>query len=122
MPTAEAAFCLAGANVLTRRVVSVEPHLAARGETHMNRWETARDGHALITFLDGSEQELDVSTEVLVRTARTSSTGTLVQVAQAVGVTTNRVTQLGAGSSYQVETPSAVAFVRGTKFIVGVVR
>src|SRR5438874_8006802 len=94
-------------------------HAAANGETLQagDRVRTATPGRALLTFFDGSEQELDAGTEVLVQAlGQSGAGGTLTAIAQAGGVTINRVAQLGNSSSYQLQTPSATALVPGTVF------
>jgi hypothetical protein len=84
---------------------------------------TDPSGGATLTFVDGSELQLDAGTEVLVKAlGQTDGGGLLTTIAQAGGVTINRVAQLGANSSYQLETPSATALVRGTVFRGRVVR
>ena len=84
---------------------------------------TGPTGGALLTFSDGSEQELDAGTEVRIRAlGRTAGGGLLVALATAVGVTVNRVVELAPFSSYQLQTPSAAAMVRGTTFRSRVVR
>ena len=78
---------------------------------------TAADGHALVTFLDGSEIEMLPSTEITLRTVADSyGGGTVVQVQMSVGEAISRVTQLSGDSSYQFMTPNATALVRGTIF------
>ena len=84
---------------------------------------TSNPGSALITFVDGSEQELDAGTEIqIVAVGTTSGGGTLTILAQAVGVTIDRVADLTEDSTYQVETPLATAVVRGTVFRTRVLR
>ncbi len=78
---------------------------------------TGDPGRALLTFFDGSEQELGPNTEVLLQALGDSpGGGLLIQIAQASGVTVNRVAQLGQNSSYELQTPNTTAVVRGTVF------
>ncbi len=88
-----------------------------------DRLATDVTGRALITFFDGSEVELQPGTEVLLqRIGQTAGGGTLTQIAQAGGLTVNRIASLGEDSSYQVQTPNSTALVRGTAFSVEVER
>ncbi|GEM_PF-3739380 len=100
-------------------------HPGVSGETLQagDRVITGASGSAVVTFFDGSEEQLDPETEVRVdELTRTAGGGTLTAMAQASGVTINRVAKLGANSSFALETPSAVALVRGTEFRGRVVR
>lgn len=77
-------------------------HEGASGETLSSgdRIITGTPGAAVITFSDGSEQELDAGTEVrLDQLGQTSGGGTLTLVAQAGGTTVNRVAKLGTNST-----------------------
>jgi uncharacterized protein YfaP (DUF2135 family) len=76
-----------------------------------------------ITFFDGSTIELQAGTEIEVVSLGISDTGsTTIKLKQAIGNTISRVTKLlDPASSYEVETPAAVAAVRGSSMLVKVV-
>ena len=79
---------------------------------------TGNNGSANLTFFDGSVMEIKANSEILVNELTTSSTGsTAVSLKQTVGSTINRIGKLvDSSSKYEVETPAAVAVVRGTIF------
>ena len=79
---------------------------------------TGSNGSANLTFFDGSVMEIKASSEILVNELSTASTGsTAVSLKEMVGSTINRVAKLvDSSSKYEVETPAAVAVVRGTAF------
>ncbi len=88
-----------------------------------DRLITDVSGIALVTFFDGSELEVDVATGTRIDSlGQTAGGGILITIAQASGLTINRVVELGYGATYQLETPSTTALVRGTEFIGRVVR
>jgi hypothetical protein len=127
-PTAQATLATL---TVTEPSVTVIPgasgaaHAGVSGETvgAGDRILTANPGGAVITFADGSEVELAPGTEVrLDAVGQTAGGGSLVAIAQASGTTVSRVTDLGANGSYQLETPNATAFVRGTLFQTDVLR
>lgn len=104
---------------------SGELRLAVSGDLVQvdDRVLTGTPGRALITFFDGSEMEMQPGTEVLLRRVEESGSGGLVaQLAQATGVSVNRVAELANDSSYQLQTPNTTALVRGTVFSAAVVR
>jgi uncharacterized repeat protein (TIGR01451 family) len=79
--------------------------------------KTGAGSSAEITFLDGSTIKLQADTEIDIATLEISTeTGSkTIQVKQAIGDTVSRVTHLiDTASSYEVETPSCVAAVRGS--------
>ena len=79
---------------------------------------TGDNGSAKLTFFDGSVMEIKANSEILVNELSTSSTGsTTVSLNEVVGSTINRIGKLvDSASKYEVETPAAVAVVRGTVF------
>ena len=91
---------------------------AADGQTLSlgDQLRTGADGAALLTFFDGSETQLTPGTHVQIVASGTTGGPSVFQV---IGTTVNRVQQQGAGS-FQTDTPSSVALVRGTTFIVTV--
>jgi prepilin-type processing-associated H-X9-DG protein len=79
---------------------------------------TGSDGSANLVFFDGSVMEIKASSEILVNELSTASSGsTAVSLKEMVGSTINRVAKLvDSASKYEVETPAAVAVVRGTVY------
>ncbi len=79
---------------------------------------TGNNGSANLTFFDGSVMEIKANSEILVNELSTASTGsTAVSLKETVGSTINRIGKLvDSASKYEVDTPAAVAVVRGTVF------
>jgi len=79
---------------------------------------TGNNGSANLTFFDGSVMEIKANSEILVNELSTASTGsTAVSLKEMVGSTVNRVAKLvDSSSKYEVETPAAIAVVRGTVY------
>jgi len=75
--------------------------------------ETTR---ALILFADNSSVSLDYSTIITLTEIPTEEGGN-VDLLQEAGQAWHRVEKLGKNENYQVQTPTAIAAVRGTKFI-----
>jgi hypothetical protein len=101
------------------------PHPGTSGELLQarDRVMTGSPGGATLTFLDGSQVELDAAAELeIVALEQTPAGGALTIVSQAVGVAVHQVSQLGASSSYQVDTPNTSTLVRGTTFRTRVAR
>ena len=85
--------------------------------------KTGDDSGAEITFFDGSTIELEAGTEIEIVTLAISAdcASTTITLEQTIGTTISRVTKiLDPGSSYEVETPTGVAAVRGSVLIVTV--
>ena len=85
--------------------------------------KTGDDSGAEITFFDGSTMELEAGTEIEILSLDLScDTGvTTITLTQTIGTTISRVTKLlDPASSYEVETPTGVAGVRGSVLIVTV--
>ena len=81
------------------------------------------DSRAVITFFEGSTIELEAGTEVeVVELGIAEETGsTIIRLKQSIGNTVSRVTKLAdVHSTYEIETPTAVAAVRGSIMFVGV--
>ena len=80
-----------------------------------DRLRTGADGHALVTFADGSTVALDPQTELTVAelTVDGSRRITLVQVS---GRLWHNVAPSAAGDAYTIETPDAVVTAQGTLF------
>jgi uncharacterized repeat protein (TIGR01451 family) len=75
------------------------------------------NSRATITFFEGSTIELEPGTEVNVAELSVAATGsTTIRLKQDLGKTVSRVEKLtDPASRYEVETPAAVALVRGTR-------
>jgi hypothetical protein len=84
--------------------------------------KTGDDSGAEITFFDGSTIELKPGTEIEIASLDISTTGsTTISLKQTIGSTVSRVTKLlDPASSYEVETPTGVAAVRGTVALISV--
>jgi prepilin-type processing-associated H-X9-DG protein len=80
--------------------------------------KTGSNGSANLTFFDGSVMEIKANSEILINELSTATTGsTTVSLMEQVGSTINRIGKLvDSSSKYEVETPAAVAIVRGTTF------
>jgi len=80
--------------------------------------KTGSDGSAELRFFEGSVMEVEANSQVVIEDlSLTASGSTSVGLKQLLGNTVNRVGQLvDSASSYEVETPAAVAVVRGTAF------
>ena len=82
-------------------------------------------GRATITFPEGSTVELEGSTEIRVAnlSISTGTPATTISLRQEIGKTTSRVKKLiDPASRYEIETPAAVALVRGSVMFVDVVQ
>jgi hypothetical protein len=79
---------------------------------------TAADSYALLTFFEGSTIKLQPNTEIEIQTLqKVDASRTEIVLKQWVGKTWSRVIKMGdTGSRYEIETPAAVALVRGTLF------
>ena len=85
--------------------------------------KTGDDSGAEITFFDGSTMELEAGTEIEILSLDLAcDTGvTTITLEQTIGTTISRVTKLlDPGSSYEIETSTGVAGVRGSTMIVTV--
>jgi hypothetical protein len=88
-----------------------------------DRIRTADNSSAVITFFEGSTTELKPNTEIGITELiiEVGPESTTVSLEQIIGTTINRVQKLvDTASSYEIETPSAVAAVRGTEYEVAV--
>jgi hypothetical protein len=81
---------------------------------------TGPDGLALLTFFDGSETQLQADAHISLEVPAGATAGQSVSIFQSSGTTINRVRHLSPGASFQTDTPSAVAMVRGTTYVVSV--
>jgi hypothetical protein len=85
--------------------------------------KTGDDSTAQITFLDGSTVDLEANTEIdIVALEISSETGSkTITLDQIIGDTVSRVTHLiDPESSYEIDTPSGTAGVRGSVMVVHV--
>jgi VCBS repeat-containing protein len=85
--------------------------------------KTGDDSGAEITFFDGSTIELEADTEIKVVSLDISldTDSKTITLEQTIGTTISRVTKLlDPASSYEIETPTGVAAVRGSTMIVTV--
>ena len=81
------------------------------------------DSQAIITFFEGSIIELASSTQIEIKALEPADAVSLktVSIQQDIGRTVSRVKKLAdPASSYQIETPSSIAAVRGTTMVVNV--
>lgn len=78
--------------------------------------KTDAKSRALILFADNSSVSLDYSTTVTLTEIPTSEGGN-VNLLQEAGNAWHRVEKLSGSNTYQVQTPTTIAAVRGTKFI-----
>lgn len=97
-------------------------HQGAEGEPlHQGDTVITGDGRAEIEYSDGSVTRLDHGTTFALQELATTADAEQITGAQASGSTFSRVVELtGSDSRFDVETPSAVASVRGTVFFVEV--
>jgi hypothetical protein len=87
--------------------------------------KTGDDSTAQITFLDGSTIDLEANTEIdIVALEISSATGSkTITLDQIIGDTISRVTHLvDPESSYEIDTPSGTAGVRGSSMRVRVIK
>ena len=79
---------------------------------------TDENSHAILTFFEGSTIKLDPDTYLEInRAEEDEQQSTAISLKQWLGRTWSRVTKMvDSGSSFEVETPSATAIVRGTLF------
>ncbi|HKY49951.1 MAG TPA: FecR family protein [Candidatus Limnocylindria bacterium] len=87
-----------------------------------DRVRTADDGHAIVTFLDGSTVTIDPATTITIVEATATASGVIaIRLEQALGRTWSSVQKLAhIDSRFEIITPSTTATVRGTGFITAV--
>jgi hypothetical protein len=82
---------------------------------------TSSDGHAVLTFIDGSTMVIEPAGSLVLEEATFTQGSVAVRVFQSVGLTWSSVSRLLApGSRFEVRTPAITASVRGTAFEVEV--
>ena len=72
-----------------------------------------KNGKATVVFKEGEIMHLEPNTEIVLSEISSKS----IKTTQVLGETWNTVTKLSGVAEYTVETPSTVATVRGTRFI-----
>lgn len=87
-----------------------------------DRVRTDAQGHALVTFFDGSTIEIEPATTLTVDTAASNADGSItISLTQSIGRTWSSVQRLTkASSKFEIKTPTSTAVVRGTGFITDV--
>jgi hypothetical protein len=116
---------IVGGNVLVMKPGDTEWTSGAAGMTLGVDYKikTEAGGHATITFFEGSTIELDSSTEISLSELSIDGTASDIRIEQGLGKTVSRVKKLiDPASGYEIETPAAIASVRGTDFYVSVNR
>jgi hypothetical protein len=124
-PGSQASLLVLEGSVTVFTAATALEHPGVTGEMLVqgDRVTTAADGGALLTFLDGSELEMDASSQIeLTLLVQTDDGGVARLITQLSGVTINRVAHLSGESSYELQTPNATALVRGTVFLGRVAR
>jgi hypothetical protein len=98
----------------------------SKGEAGMtlgvdDKVKTAAGSHATITFFEGSTIELEGGTEIGLSELDLDGTASHIGISQQIGNTVSRVKKLvDPASSYDIETPAAIASVRGTTLSIDV--
>jgi hypothetical protein len=84
-----------------------------------DRVRTSEQGHAVVTFLDGSSLEIEPATTITVDQASAGADGAItIQIQQALGRTWSSVQKLTrANSKFEIRTPSTTATARGTGYV-----
>lgn len=87
-----------------------------------SRVKTTQDSTALLTFFDGSTLKVGPGTDIEIQQIESKDKhGVTIVLKQWIGRTWSSVVKMAdKGSRYEINTPSAVALVRGTKFVVEV--
>lgn len=78
--------------------------------------KTDDSSRALILFSDNSSVSLDYNSEITLESVPDGN-DTKINIIQEAGKAWHRIEKLGAEDEYNVQTPTAIAAVRGTKFI-----
>ena len=82
-----------------------------------SRVKTSPDSSALLTFFDGSTLKLEPGTEIEIEQLGLGDRQTItIVLKQCIGKTWSNVVKM-AVPHYEIQTPSAVALVRGTQFV-----
>ena len=82
--------------------------------------KSGTEADAVVIFFDGSTIELKADTQIEITQLETGK-GKIIQLKQAIGETISKVEKLtDPAARYEIETPSAVASVRGSSMLVSV--
>jgi len=86
------------------------------------RIQTGQDATALLTFFDGSTLKLEPGTDIEIQQLEFNDEQSVtIVLKQLIGRTWSHVVKMAdKGSHYEIITPSAVALVRGTQFVIDV--
>src|SRR4030042_1013905 len=86
------------------------------------RVKAAQDSTALLTFFDGSTLKMEPGTDIEIQQLESNNKqAATIVLKQWMGRTWSSVVKMvDKGSRYEIDTPSAVALVRGTRFIIEV--
>src|SRR6267143_1115818 len=110
----------------TADVARAPADFARAGDGHVllagDRVRTSDQGHAVVTFFDGSTIEIEPATTITVVQATAAVDGAItIQLEQAMGRTWSSVQNLTrANSKFEIKTPTTTATVRGTGFVTDV--
>jgi hypothetical protein len=97
--------------------------VTAEDNMELNRYDSVRTGDnssASIIIFKGSIIRLDSNTEVYLEKLIQGEEGTFVTIEQEAGRTWSTVQKISGIDEYEVQTPTAVASVRGTSFDVNI--
>ena len=116
---------ITGGNVLVQKAGSSSWVNGKEGSTLVKgeKIKTDTGGKAAITFFDGSIIELNGGTEISLDELNSKSTTSpkIIKIGQKIGETTSTIVKLvDPASKYDIDTPSGVAAVRGSKMFVRV--
>lgn len=126
LPPTPTILSITGGTVYIMHAGSNDWVLAEAGITLQpgDKIRTTDDGNAEITFFEGSTIELFASTEIGISELSVTGKGsTIINLTQQLGKTVSRVQKLtDQESEYEIETPAAVAAVRGSVMVVTVLQ
>lgn len=84
------------------------------------RVRTGNSGSARLVYLEGSSTDISPNTALLVQELQQSGGNPITNLLQSAGTTLHRVNSLvDSQARFQVETPAATAFIRGTSAAIG---
>jgi len=111
---------LSGAvNIRTPEATAASPGINGMTLDAGTTVSTSEGGSAVLTFFEGSELQLEGSTTVVITEVSEADNGAIaITLTQLAGDTWSHVTKMiDRYSRYEIHTPSAVALVRGTRFL-----
>ena len=105
-------------DVLAPEVAASQPGIDGMTLGVGTRVITSQDSKALLTFFDGSTLVIEPGTDIEIQELTVTDEQSIsIVLKQWMGKTWSRVVKMtDAGSHYEIQTPSAVAVVRGTYF------